>query len=110
MSATTEPTANLTGAFKVVMALFDSELRDEMFVLLELSGIKNYTHFVGLHGSSNTGKKEGSVAWPGTNEILLLILSTSESNQFQQAVRDFKSRRAKSPGLLTFNWDLNGLT
>ncbi len=94
---------------QVLMTLFDSDLRDELFVLLDLAGIKNYTHFVGLRGSSPIGKKEGSVAWPGTNEILLLILNESEIQKFKDIIVDFKKRREQNPGLLTFNWELKDL-
>lgn len=94
---------------QVLMTLFDSDLREEVFVLLNLAGIKHYTHFVGLQGSSPIGKKEGSVAWPGSNEILLLILSADEIKNFQEVVSDFKRRRQKAPGILTFNWELRDL-
>jgi len=94
---------------QILMTLFDSELREELFVLLNLAGIKHYTHFVGLQGSSPIGKKEGSVAWPGTNEILLLILNDDEIKSFQASVVDFKKRREQSPGILTFNWELRDL-
>lgn len=93
----------------VVMALFDSELRAEMFVLLELAGVKNYTHLVNLHGSSAAGKKEGTVAWPGTNEILLLVLSATEREKLKEIVADFRKRRATPPGLLSFGWQLSEL-
>ncbi len=94
---------------QVLMTLFDSELRDELFILLDLAGIKNYTHFVGLRGSSPIGKKEGSVAWPGTNEILLLILNDDEVGTFKNIIADFKKRREQNPGLLAFNWELKDL-
>jgi len=89
-----------------MMALFDSEIRDEMFLLMELAKIKNYTHFVGLHGSSDHGKKEGSVAWPGTNEIFLLILSDIQLVEFKEVVQSYKANRKQSPGLLIFSWPL----
>ena len=90
----------------VVMVLFDSELRTEMFVLLELAGVRNYTHLTNLHGSSATGKKEGTVAWPGTNEILLLILTEDERSKLKSIVTDFRARRKTPPGLLSFGWKL----
>jgi len=91
------------------MALFDSDLREEMFLLLELADIKNYSHFVGLHGSSDHGKKEGSVSWPGTNEILFLIMTDTQTEHFREVVRNFKEEREQAPGLLTFSWPLSEL-
>ena len=49
---------------KAVMLLFDSELVEEALLMIRISSIQNYTHFTGLHGSSKSGKKEGSAAWP----------------------------------------------
>lgn len=94
---------------QALIALFDGELRDEMFLLLEMAEIKNYTHFVGLHGSSNQGKKEGSVSWPGSNEIFLLILSNEQVGEFKNIVKKFKEERNTPPGLLTFTWNLQEL-
>jgi hypothetical protein len=89
------------------MALFDSELREEFFLLLELAEVKNYTHFIGLHGSSQHGKKEGTVAWPGTNEIVMLILNDDEKARFFETVENYKQERPKNPPLLTFTWKLS---
>lgn len=91
------------------IALFDSELREEIFLLMELSGLKHYTHFTGLHGSSEYGKKEGTVAWPGTNEILLLVLSQEQLKLFREAVQKYKQERNPAPGLLLFSWSLTEL-
>lgn len=84
------------------MALFDSELREEIFLLLELTGLKQYTHFVGLHGSSEYGKKEGTVAWPGTNEILMLILTEAQNELFKDTIKKFRTERKPAPALLVF--------
>lgn len=90
-----------------MMALYDSELRDEMFTLLELAEIKNYTQFIGLNGSSEHGKKESSVAWPGSNEIILLILDARQRERFSQIVAQYKEERTPRPGLLIFDWALS---
>jgi hypothetical protein len=84
------------------MALFDSELREELFLILELSNLKQYTHFVGLHGSSDFGKKEGTVAWPGTNEILMLILNETQNELFKVTILKFRTERTPAPALLVF--------
>ena len=91
---------------KCVMALFDSDLREELFMLMELAELKNYTHFVGLHGSSNVGKKEGTVAWPGSNEILMMILSESQYEPFKELIAKFKKERKPAPGILLFTWPI----
>ncbi|MFZ4403670.1 MAG: PG0541 family transporter-associated protein [Pseudobdellovibrionaceae bacterium] len=92
-----------------LMLLYDGELRSEIFLLLEMTGIKNYTQLVNLHGSSNAGKKEGSIAWPGTNEILLLIVSDQEKESLKLAVQNFRKNREIPPGLLSFGWKLEEL-
>ncbi|MCB0420995.1 MAG: hypothetical protein KDD61_08365 [Bdellovibrionales bacterium] len=92
-----------------IMALYDSDLKDEIFTLMELAQIKNYTQFRGLNGSSPKGRKEGTVAWPGSNEILLLVLSDTEKAEFQKIVKDYKAERSPSPGLLLFDWSLSGV-
>lgn len=98
-----------TPEFQAVMALFDSEIREEVFLLLDLASIKNYTHFVNLHGSSEHGKKENTVSWPGTNEILMLIVNKEQYGQFVTAVKKYKSERKPSAPLLLMTWDLKEL-
>lgn len=92
--------------FRALMALFDSEIREEVFLLLDLAKIKNYTHFVNLHGSSEHGKKENTVSWPGANEILMLLLNHDQYEAFKEAVKKYKAERTPSPPLLLFSWDL----
>lgn len=94
---------------KAVMALFDSDLREELFTIMELCEIKNYTHFVNLRGSSTHGKKDGSVAWPGSNEILLLILSPEQRETFKNNISHYKDNRDSKPGLLVFDWQLDSM-
>jgi hypothetical protein len=90
-----------------MMALYDSDLKDEVFTILELAKIKNYTQFTNLHGSSAQGKKEGSVAWPGANEILLLILSEGEKSVLLEELNHYKQNRETKPPLLVFDWKLS---
>lgn len=90
-----------------MMALYDSELKNEVFTLLEFAQIKNYTQFTNLHGSSQQGKKEGSVAWPGANEILLLIVSENQREKLIEIVNQYKTEREQKPPLLVFDWKLN---
>ena len=92
-----------------MMALYDSELKDEIFTLMELANIKNYTQFSNLNGSTSNGKKEGSVAWPGSNEILLLIMDEDKKIEFKSMVEEYKREREKPPGLLLFDWALSGV-
>ena len=91
---------------KAVMMLFDSELVEEALLMIKISSIQNYTHFTGLHGSSKAGKKEGSAAWPGTNEIIMILLGDDELKKLKKVIGDFKLKHPESP-LLFFNWPLN---
>ena len=90
-----------------MMALYDSDLREEVFTLMELADVKNYTQFVDLKGSSQHGKKEGTVSWPGSNEIILLIMSEEQKANFCEVVSNYKKERSTPPGLLLFDWKLN---
>ena len=89
-----------------VIAIFDSELREEMFLLMKLANIINYTHFVGVHGSGNQGKKQDSIAWPGTNEVFMMVLSEKDLKDFKKTISDYKKNRDQKPGLVFFFWPL----
>ena len=89
-----------------LMILFDSELRDEIFMLLKLTEIQNYTQFTNLKGSSVHGKKEGSVSWPGANEIILLIVNEEQKLRLCEHIKNFKTEREPTPGILVFDWQL----
>ena len=91
---------------KAVMLLFASELVEEALLMIRISNIQNYTHFTGLHGSSKAGKKEGSAAWPGTNEIIMILLSDDELVTLKKIIGDFKIKHPGRP-LLFFNWPLD---
>ena len=89
-----------------VIAIFDSELKEEMFMLMRLANIVNYTHFVNVHGSGKQGRKQGSVAWPGFNEVFMMVLSDDDLEGFKETISDFKKNRAEKPGLVFFTWGL----
>ena len=91
---------------KAVMLLFDSELIEETLLMVRVSNLKNYTHFTGLHGSSKAGKKEGSAAWPGTNEIIMILVNEDELIKLKKVIGDFKNKHPGRP-LLFFNWPLS---
>lgn len=96
--------------FLSLMVLFDSELRKEVFLLMELVKLKQYTHFIGLHGSTETGKKENSATWPGSNEILLILMPKAKFEDFKNEVERFKKERTPPPGILLFSWNLTELS
>lgn len=74
-----------------LMALYDSELRDEVFTLMELAKIKSYTQFVGLHGSSEHGKRRAP--WPGLGPMRssFLSLMTNKRPSFTKSWRIIKT-------------------
>jgi hypothetical protein len=92
---------------QAIMMLFDSELSDEVFMLMKLSETINYTYFKGLHGSGNQGKKEGSIMWPGTNELVLLLVNEEQLSTIKQRVKEYKESKDGPVGLILFNWNLN---
>lgn len=92
---------------KAVMILFDSELREEVFMIMKLVELVNYTLMPNLFGSGNQGKKEGSIAWPGNNEIVLLVVTPDQYTRVKEEIHRFKSARTSKEGMLLFNWSLD---
>lgn len=92
---------------KAAMILFDSELREEIFMLMKLVEIAHYTLLPNLFGSGNQGKKEGSIAWPGNNEIMLLVVSLDQYENVKQEIHRYKAGRASKEGLLLLSWSLD---
>ena len=91
---------------KALILLFDSEIVDEVFTLINLAKIKNYTHFKGLHGSGKQGKKMGTVTWPGTNEMMFLIANEDEVEKLKSIFNDYKENRDTPPPIIFMNWQL----
>jgi hypothetical protein len=89
------------------MALFDSELQEEIFMLAKLAGVVHYTHFHNLFGSGKQGRKEGSVTWPGTNEILMMIMTEEQWENLKEVVKRYKEDKEGESALLLFQWKLN---
>lgn len=92
---------------KAAMILFDSELREEIFMLMKLVEIAHYTLLPNLFGSGNQGKKEGSIAWPGNNEIMLLVVSPDQYENVKKEIHRYKASRASKEGLLLLSWSLD---
>ena len=92
---------------KAAMVLFDSELREEIFMLMKLVEIAHYTLLPDLFGSGNQGKKEGSLAWPGNNEIMLLVVSPEQYEKMKSEIRLYKESRETKQGLLLLSWTLD---
>lgn len=92
---------------KAAMILFDSDLREEVFMIMKIVEIVNYTLMPNLFGSGNQGKKEGSVAWPGTNEIVLLVVNSEQYEKVKAEIHRFKMSKASKEGLLLFSWKLD---
>ncbi|MBL6989732.1 MAG: hypothetical protein ISR65_08135 [Bacteriovoracaceae bacterium] len=90
----------------VCMALFDSELVDEIFLLMDFAKLVNYTHFKALHGSGKQGKKQGSITWPGTNELIMLIVNDEQLTKFKEVVREYKQNKTDNKALILFYWPL----
>jgi hypothetical protein len=91
----------------MVMALFDSDLVDEIFLLMKLAKVENYTLFKALHGSGKQGKKEGTVAWPGTNELIMLIMDKEKLEELKKISIEYKKDKNMEAGYILTYWPLN---
>jgi hypothetical protein len=73
--------------------------------LLDRVGAPGFTRFSGVTGAGETGRREGTVVWPGRNTIFLAAMEEVLADEFVTGLRDAiaDASRVRKPAVRVFS-------
>ena len=73
--------------------------------LLDKVGAPGFTRFSGVTGSGETGRREGTIVWPGRNTIFLAAMEEALADQFVAGLGDAieVASRVRKPAVRVFS-------
>lgn len=87
---------------KLAVVIYEAGIDDSMTDLLRRLEIPGWTKLEGATGFGHKGLREGSPIWPGTNNVLLLVLEDPEVPALLDALETLKQEYLKPPAIFTF--------
>jgi nitrogen regulatory protein PII len=91
--------------------IFDSGYESEIREIIDKLGFPGLTCICKATGRGRTGPREGTIIWPGTNSIFLVL---TEEDRVQRLVDELKKfsdeqRKARPVGLKVFSSEVEDL-
>jgi len=84
---------------KLATIVYDQAVHADILGVLEKHGIKGYTWWRDVHGSGETGIKDGSPIWPGLNIVLMTVIGEEKVAPLIEALHELKNSFPMTPGL-----------
>ncbi len=70
--------------------------------LIEKHEIHAYTEMRDITGEGDTGKKFGTVVWPGQSTIMLIVVSDDKKAEIEKAIKECQSKLYPAEGMRAF--------
>ena len=80
---------------KMLMVVFRDSLQDEILMLLKDCDVTAYTLLQNVAGAGETGTALGSLASPGINSMLLVVLPQDQADRSVEALKAYRDGLAK---------------
>lgn len=77
---------------KMVMLIYSGSAPERMRALLETHGASGYTMWSGAMGAGETGRREGTRAWPGESWVAFTFVPEERVSPFTDALRQESER------------------
>lgn len=84
---------------KLLTVIYDSGVDEAIMEQVEEMGIQGWTRFFEAHGSGGAGLKRGDQIFPGTNNILLLVLPDEDVAEVWRRLRGLQASFRLKPGI-----------
>jgi hypothetical protein len=97
LSASDEQSA--AGSQLLLTVVYDSGMDDRVSETLDRLRVAGWTKLFGGHGFGGSGYKQDSPVWPGTVNVLLLVLSPQEAARVETGLRELQGSYRRNPGL-----------
>ena len=72
---------------KMLMVVYSGASPQRVTSLLDRYHTGGYTEFRNVHGAGNTGRREGSRAWPGESTLIVSVVPTPQAEELVETLR-----------------------
>ena len=79
---------------KMLMIVYSGTHPQRITSLLDEHHAEGYTEFTNTHGVGQSGRREGSRAFPGESTLWVSVVPASRADELVQSLRDERSRLA----------------
>ncbi len=87
---------------KLLVVVYEAGIDDSVTGLLERLNLPGWTKLEGGVGFGRKGPRLGTPIWPGTNNLLLLVLEEQEVHRVLEALEALKREYLRPPALFAF--------
>jgi hypothetical protein len=84
---------------KQLTVIYDAAIDESMMELMDGLNLPGFTKLFDAHGLGGTGRKLSSPVFPGTNNLLLLLLPDNEVRRVTDALYRLQATYRLKPGL-----------
>jgi nitrogen regulatory protein PII len=89
---------------KMLMAIVDSNRKEEFEIVLRNQGIKGYTEIPEVNGFGSTGMRMSSLVHPGSSAIIYALLEENELTSVVDKIKEFCAECSQHLKLM--HWDV----
>ncbi|MCS6860804.1 MAG: hypothetical protein NZT92_10855 [Abditibacteriales bacterium] len=91
---------------KLLTIIYDSGIDESLTETLEEVGVSDYTKLFDAHGVGGRGKKFNTPVFPGTNNLLLVVVPDSAVNRITRAIAELQASFRLKPGIMVLVQDV----
>ena len=90
---------------KLLMILVDSNHEEDVERILEEHEVPGYTELPNVFGKGQTGKKEGSRAFPGSSTLFFTVIQEGVCETLCEELKELDEQAGKDEGLRAYIMD-----
>ena len=76
-------------AMRMLMIILNSEVREEMEILLKREGVEGYTEIPDVRGYGSTGPRMGSAVHPETSSVIMVLLEDTKLTELLKTIDSY---------------------
>lgn len=84
---------------RLLTIAYDSGMDERLTEVLDTLELEGWTKTFGAHGFGGTGRKEDTPVWPGTVNIVTILLAETAVEQVVAAIRALQATYRRNPGI-----------
>lgn len=92
---------------KLLMIITDTALDEEVRTVLNSEGLSGYSEIPDVLGVGTTGKRRGSRAFPGANNMYFTVASPSQVDRIVTTLRSVSAEHEPQDTIRAFTIDAN---
>ena len=81
---------------KMLMVVYSGPTPQRVATVLDHHHAGGYTEFDNAHGAGNTGRREGSRAWPGESTLFVSVVPEPTSDEIVSTLRALRDELVES--------------